>query len=50
MLQFIPKYPTDIKKLKERCKDIYALTFPLDLRYIKRSDQKNDNTLFFNIT
>ena len=42
-LQLIPKYSIDIKKLAERCKDIYALTFTMELRCSRRSDQKNDN-------
>ena len=46
-LQLIPKYPIDIKKLKERCKDIYALTIAMDLRCSRRSDQKNDDVFFF---
>ena len=50
MLQLIRKYPTDIKKLKEGCKDIYALIFTLNLRCSRRSDQKNDNIFFFDIT
>ena len=41
MLQLIPKYPTDIKELKERRKDIYAVTFTLFLRSSRRSDEKN---------
>ena len=39
-IQLIPKYPIDIKKLKRRCKDIYALTFAMDLRCSRRSDHE----------
>ena len=49
MLQLISKYPTDIKKIKERRKDIYALTFTMDLWCSRRSDQKNGNIFFFNM-
>ena len=49
MLQLILKYAIDIKKVKERCKGIYALTFTMDLRCSKRSDQKNDHVIFFNM-
>ena len=46
MLQLIPKHPIDIKKLKERCNDIYALTFKMDLRCSRRPDKKNDNIFY----
>ena len=49
MLQLIPKYPIHIRNLKERCKDIYELTFAMGLPCSRRSDQKNDNIFFFNM-
>ena len=52
ILHLIPKYPIDIKKLKERCKGIYAFTFTMDMRCTIRSDQKMSiylSSIWYNI-
>ena len=49
MSHLIPKYSFDMKKLKERWKDICAL-FTMDLRCSRRSDQKDDNIFLVNMT
>ena len=46
MLQLIPKYSIDIKKLKWRRRGIYALPFAMDLWPSKLSDQKDDNVVY----